>query len=120
MPISYVAMDEEEMTYVEGGWSWSTYKGMEGWSKISTMIASITTWSGSASTLAKVVGRCAATGIGLLLAVVGALGYSLCVACAGIQASMVICAMLFMRADNGFRCKSAGFFTWSIDLVRRL
>lgn len=39
MPSSYAMMNEEEMTYVDGGWVEKSYSGFGGWIAASTLVA---------------------------------------------------------------------------------
>ncbi len=104
MPSSYAVMDEDEMMYVDGGWS--TYRGWNGWAKVSTMMASVGTWCVSGYKLAGVAGGIATT------------GSSLCFSLGGAQVAMVAVAITLMKTRGAFQAKNVGFWSWSADLVR--
>ena len=118
LPSSYVDIDREEMEYIDGGWT--AYRGWSGWNKISVMLASVSSHAVTAWKLANVTIASSATGIGLLVSVVSALGALLFVTSAGVEGSMIAAALTYMKLDGGFRCKDFSFFMWSWDLVKPL
>ncbi len=120
MPSSYVVMNEEEMTYLDGGTSYTTYKGNKAWVQISKMMMSVSTWAGTTKNLIAAAAGSSATGVGLVIAVVAALGASLTAASAGVQVCMTALAMGYTIADGGFKCAEWGIFSWSYNFVKPL
>lgn len=83
MPSSYAVMNEDEMTYVEGG---ATYRGKAALNQLTNMAAVVLGYAGTVASLARVLtgGLVASgTGIGCVVALAATLGLS---------ASLALCA----------------------------
>lgn len=120
MPSSYVVMDAEEMTYLEGG-GYVAYRGWEAWQKITFMVATVCSWAGTAAHLMSVAAASVcATAVGTLIAVVQALGAMLSIVAAGVQGVMVGTALMLTVYEGGFRASDTGLFGWTWTTVKPL
>ena len=110
MPSSYAVMNEEEMTYVEGG-GWSTYKGLEALATITAICGAGYVARGIGAAAAAALVASASTGVGLIVALGLACGVSLALTASAYQYGLAICAASNMissyKSKKSF--KKAGF-----------
>ena len=116
MPSSYAVMDEEEMTYVEGG-GWSTYKGLEALATITAI--------GAAAAAALVAS--ASTGVGLIAALGLACGVSLALTASAYQYGPAICAASNMissyKSKKSFKkagLKACSYSAWTFTVYTQV
>ncbi len=123
MPSSYAVMDEEEMTYVEGG-AWSTYTGNYAIIGITCMLGASYTCGSAVAKLGKALCASACSGWGLVIAIACAVGISVLTAAAAYQVTLAVCAAALMiqsyrkygtYARSGYKADAYSMWTYSLS-----
>ena len=110
MPNNFVAVTEEEMTYVDGG---TTYKGNKALLELTNMAACAFGWGVTTAKLGGVLAGSAvasATGIGLVVAIAAALGFSASLSLTTLNAVCFALACEYYIKDKGFNADSFSIF----------
>ena len=106
MPSSYAVMDNDEMTYVEGG---ATYRGKAALNELTNMAAVVLGYAGTSATLAKVLtgGLVASgTGVGVVVALAATLGLSASLALGVYSTICLGIAAFYYVKDRAFKVNS--------------
>ena len=129
LPSSYVTMNEEEMTYVEGG-GWSRYKGREALATLTLMCGCAYAAFSLSKTACAAILATASTGIGLIASLGLALGVGAALTVGAYQCALAIVAADYMvesykktksLSKSGYRACSYGVWTCSVFTgVKRL
>lgn len=129
MPSSYVVMDGEEMTYVEGG-GWGAYKGLEALGQILAICGAGATCAILTKKAGEALVASASTGVGLVLSLGLAVGVSLGIVASACEFGLAVCAAgLMIKSYNkykkfsksGFKACSYSIWTfWYYTVVEAL
>ena len=110
MPNNFVAVTEEEMSYLDGG---TTYKGFDALRELTCMAACAFGWGVTTAKLGGILAGGALTcetGIGLVVAVAAALGFSASLSLTTLNAVCFALALEYYIKDNGFKADSFSVF----------
>lgn len=122
MPSSYAMMEEDELSYVEGG-GWSTYKGMEALLAITMICGCAFAFGKLTQTAGAALVASASTGVGLVAAIGCAIGVAIFATAAAYQGTLAVCAATAMISSykkthsfkkSGFKAESYGVWTFSV------
>lgn len=110
MPSSYAVMNEEEMTYVEGG-GWGTYKGLEALGVITAICGAGFVAAGLTKVAGEALVASSCTGVGLVAALGLACGVSLGITATAYQYGLAVCAAsnMIISYKNKKNFSKAGF-----------